>query len=192
MSTEFVIPKNNEENFIEIAEKLGIKKIIFLYEFSENAKNNIEEKLGKIESDVEIDFGFIVNISSMNLASKHSKFLAARSSQNDRHLMESGKIRMIYGFGETFRKDYLHQRASGLNNILCEIAKKNNVALGFSYSSVVRNPDATAIIGRMVQNIMLCRKYRLETAFASFASEPLQLRAPHDVKSFFRLLGAIV
>ena len=97
---------------------------------------------------------------------------------------------MIYGFEGLGRKDYLHQRASGLNHIMCELARKNNIYVGFSYSSLLNNEaNSPVLIGRMIQNIKLCQKYKVKTAIGAFAENPFDLRAPHDLFNLFKIFG---
>src|SRR3989344_1343989 len=137
MTADIALPRNNEGEFTEVAAKLGIKKLIFLYDFDGYYKNEMQEKLNSIKNKkINLQIGFIVNQKNINKAFKTSKMLVAKSSDNDRLLIESKKIKLIYGFEETYKKDFLHQRASGLNHIICELARKNNVAIGFSYSSL--------------------------------------------------------
>jgi len=177
---EIAIPNNNEEEFIQIASKLGIKRLCFLYDFDKFSRH-----------DLEIEVGFVVNHNNMHKAIQKSKFLVVKSSDKDRFFIESNKIKLIYGFEELQKKDYLHQRASGLNHILCELTKKNKVAIGFCYSMLLsKKPSASSIlIGRMMQNIALCQKYKVKTIIGSFSDKPFDLRAPHDVISLFAMLG---
>lgn len=192
MFSDIVIPKNNEAEFIEVALKLNINKIYFLYNFDEY-NDKIQEKLNSLEENkkMQIEIGFIVNQKNINKAFKQSKLLVVKSSDKDRFFIESKKIKLIYGFEETQKKDYLHQRASGLNHILCELARNNNVAIGFSYGSLFNktNPTKALLIGRMIQNISLCQKYKVKTVVGSFSEKPFDLRANHDITSFFSLLG---
>ena len=185
MFTDTVLPKNNEAEFIEIALKLGFKKLYFLYDFDkyQNQKSRI--------FDFDIEIGFLVNQKNLNHAIKSSKLLVVKSSERDRFFIESKKIKIIYGFEEINRKDSLHQRVSGLNHIICELAKKNDVAVGFSYSSLFnKNNEVTALlIGRMMQNIKLCQKYKVKMVIGSFSNNPFGLRAPHDVMSLFAMMG---
>ncbi len=187
MFADIALPKNNEDEFIQVAKRLGIKKLYLLYDFEEHDKKNLNTIDNK---NLEIETGFIVNQKNINRALGHSKLLAAKSPDKDRYFIESKKIKLIYGFEEADRKDYLHQRASGLNHVLCELARKNNVAVGFSYSSLFnKNPEASALImGRMMQNIALCQKYKVKTAIGSFSQNPFEMRAPHDVASLFATL----
>src|SRR3989344_3838600 len=59
------------------------------------------------------------------------------------------------------RKDFMHQRNSGLNHVLCALAKEHNVAIGFSFSSILRAQHREKLLGRIMQNILLCRKYKI-------------------------------
>src|SRR3989344_1390288 len=59
------------------------------------------------------------------------------------------------------RKDFMHQRNSGLNHVLCALAKEHNVAIGFSFSNILRAQHREKLLGRIMQNILLCRRYKI-------------------------------
>ena len=188
MPADFVIPKNNESDFVDIAARLGINKIYFLYESDHYDEEKIQRKIQLIENKKVITgIGLIANAKNLNKSYKKSNLTVAKSSDDDRILIESKKIKMIYGFEESGRKDYIHQRASGLNHIMCELASKNNVTVGFSYNSLFGKNNL--ILGRMKQNIKLCQKYKVKTAIGAFTSNPFELRSPYDISSLFRILG---
>ena len=192
MFRDMVFPKNNEAEFVEIAAKLSLKKIYFLYDFDQYNEEKIKKKLESItNNNINVEFGFIVNQKNIKSAIKQTKSIVAKSSENDRAFIESKNVRLIFGFEETHKKDYLHQRASGLNHIICEIANKNDVVLGFPYGSLLdkNNKEMSLLLGRMIQNINLCRKYKAKTAIGCFSSDPYKLRAPHDLMSLFGMLG---
>lgn len=191
MFSEIVIPKDNEAEFIEVALKLGIKKIYFLYDFGEYNEEKTKKKLDEIKDnkDICMEIGFIVNQKNISKAIGKSKFLAAKSSEHDRIFIEGQKIRLIFGFEEISKKDFLHQRASGLNHIMCDLLRRNNVTVGFSYSSLFNKKNQALLIGRMMQNIALCRKYNAKTVIGSFSEKPFDLRPRHDIDSLFSLLG---
>ena len=193
MFRDIVLPKNNETEFIVIASKLGFKKLYFLYNFDEynNEKKQIEIQSYKNHTNIEIETGFIVNQKNINKAIKQTKLLVVKSSDKDRFFIESKKVRLIYGFEEVNRKDYFHQRASGLNHILCEIAYKNNVAVGIDYSSLLNKSlsYSSLLMGRMMQNISLCQKYNVKTVIGSFAEKPFEMRSHYDIISLFTMFG---
>lgn len=190
MISDIVIPKNNEAEFIEVAAKLNIKKLCFLYEFDDYNEEKIQKKPDYTENKkINIEIGFLITQKNINKAAKISRFLVAKSSEKDRFFIESKKVKIIYGFEESGKRDFMHQRASGLNHILCELAAKNHVVIGFSYRSIINNKNPAVTMGRMMQNIGLCRKYKASQIIASFSSNPFELRQPHDILSLFRLLG---
>ncbi len=196
MIPEIVTPKNNEEEFIHIASRLGIGVIYFLYNFDYYDKTKIEKMFSTFAHNqkIKVYTGLIVNQKNIKNASTISKFLVVKSSNNDRSFIESNRINLIYGLEETYKRDFLHQRASGLNHILCELVRKNKVIIGFSYSSLLNKsslntPTSSLIMGRMMQNIKLCKKYKCAMTVASFTENPFELRSPYDVRSLFRLMG---
>lgn len=193
MLSDVVIPNGNEAEFAEIASRLGYKKLYFLYNFDDYDEEKAAKKLESVRTSLNIstEIGLIVNQRGINKASRHSKMLVAKSSDNDREVIESKKVKLIYGFEELQRKDHIHQRASGLNQVLCDLAGKNNVTIGFSYSSLLSKNKtlSTILAGRMIQNIGLCRKYKLKTLIGCFSERPYSLRSWHDVQSIFKMLG---
>ena len=87
------------------------------------------------------------------------------------------------------RKDFMHQRNSGLNHVLCALAKENNVAIGFSFSSILHAEKRAVLLGRIMQNILLCRKYKIPMVIGSFAKEEWDVRNEKDLQAFFQVLG---
>ncbi|HLG24940.1 MAG TPA: RNase P subunit p30 family protein [Candidatus Nanoarchaeia archaeon] len=185
MDYDIVIPQNNEQEFIKIASRLRIKKLVFLYDFETYLEKDFSD--GKIS----IEIGFLANIKNAETAMKKSKFVAVKSSERDREFLEGKKTNIIYGFEEFRKKDFLHQRASGLNHITCEIAAKNGVTVGFSYGSLlIKEPrEQSLTLGRMIQNMRLCKKYKTKTKIACFSSNPYHLRADYEIKSLLNVLS---
>ena len=192
MFSDIVIPKNNEAEFIQIASRLSIKKLIFLYELDEFNEEKLQKKMQSIDNKkINVEIGIIANQKNLNKAAKLSKLLFVKSSDKDRFFIESKKIKIIYGFEETFKKDYLHHRASGLNQTIGEMGRKYDVHFGFSYGSLLNNTNqiTSVILGRMMQNIRICQKYKVKTVIGSFSDKPYGMRAQHDVISLFSILG---
>ena len=87
------------------------------------------------------------------------------------------------------RRDFMHHRDSGLNQVLCNLAKKNNVAIGFSFSVILNARNRGKLMGRMMQNIKLCRKYKIPIVIGTFARNKWELRNEADIQAFFKVLG---
>ncbi|MBW3019482.1 hypothetical protein KY329_04850 [Candidatus Woesearchaeota archaeon] len=175
---DVVFPDGNEQEFIRIAKRLGYKSLIFVYED--------KKKIGKISSD----FLFKQAVLCAPNKVRDMKLLAfCKGSARAREAIERSAS-MIFGM-EDEQKDSLHYRRSGLNQVLCKLAKSKDVAIGFDFNSVLmsRRKARAVIIGRMMQNIVLCRKYKLKMLIASFAKTPYQMRSPSDLRAFFHVLG---
>jgi len=181
---DIVFPENNENEFIKIAEELGYSGLCFIYDL----KNF---KTQKPETKLKLYTAIITDEKNTGKAKKLSDIVLVKSTGSDRSLLESGKADVLFDLETTARKDYLHHRASGLNQILCTILKKKDTAIAFSFSTILKAKDMlrSQILGRISQNIVLARKYKFKLMFASFASSPFEMRSPHDLIAFLITLG---
>ncbi|MBI2134994.1 hypothetical protein HYU09_03310 [Candidatus Woesearchaeota archaeon] len=188
---DIVMPRNNEGEFIKIAEKLGYSELLFLYGFDEYME---KQQIAKIQnSKIKISHGIIANdrnIQKINNKFRNKNiFVAMKSSFNNREIIEKSSANLIFSMEESGRKDFMHQRGSGLDHILAKLAHGKKIAVGFSLSSIVNSKNKNIILGRMMQNIMLCRKYKVKTVIASLAENPYGMRSPYDLMSLFITLG---
>ena len=108
-----------------------------------------------------------------------------------RKAAENKNVDVILGLEEVESKDSLHNRNSGMNEVICKLAKKNNIAIGFSFRKILHANNKAVLLGRMMQNVELCQKYKVKTVLASFSNNPFEIRAKHDVTSLFSMLGKI-
>ncbi|MFH1211073.1 MAG: RNase P subunit p30 family protein [archaeon] len=88
-------------------------------------------------------------------------------------------------------KDHLHSRNSGLNDVFCKLARKNGIGVGFSFADVLNShgPERALMLGRMIQNVSFCRKFKVPMVLGSFAFEKSDMRPPKDLLSFGVMLG---
>ena len=86
------------------------------------------------------------------------------------------------------RKDFMHSRNSGLNQVLCKIFKEKGITVGFNFDMVyeARGMEKVNVLGRMMQNVVLCRKYKVNTAVINFSG-----RDEKDLNSFGACIGLI-
>jgi len=106
---------------------------------------------------------------------------------NTRALLERGKVDAVVGLENHGGRDFMHHRNSGLNQVLCKIAAQKSVIVCFSLQDILAGKGH--VLGRIRQNIGLCRKYGVKMGFASFAKNRLEMRNPSDVKSLLEVLG---
>ena len=132
------------------------------------------------------DFGF-----SKIITLNEIKSVEGRDDNSIRKAFESKNTDLIYGIEKFRGKDKMNQKDSGLNQVLCKLANKNKIKIGFSFSDVL-NSEGTRrakILGRMIQNAMLCNKYKVDVVVGSFASNKYEMRMAKDLVAFGRLLG---
>ncbi|MBI2672841.1 hypothetical protein HYX19_01135 [Candidatus Woesearchaeota archaeon] len=89
------------------------------------------------------------------------------------------------------KEDFLNARNSGLNQVLLGLAKKNHISIGINFNEILksRGVERAKLLGRIAQNIALCRKYHVEIVLGSFASDEFEMRAPKDLISFLITIG---
>ncbi len=132
------------------------------------------------------DFGF-----SKILTLKEIKSVEGRNENITRKALEDKKTDLIYGIEKYTGRDKLNQKNSGLNQVLCRLARENKVKIGLSFNDLLNSDGAkrAVILGRMVQNAMLCNKYKVDVVVGSFANNKHELRMAKDLIAFGRLLG---
>jgi RNase P/RNase MRP subunit p30 len=99
----------------------------------------------------------------------------------------SKDIDIIYGLEESKRNDFIHHRNSGLNHILAKELSRKDIIIGFSFNSFLK--EGSKVLPRMKQNVRLCRKYKVNMVYASFAKDPYELRSEKDLESFAKKIG---
>lgn len=172
MFIDICIPKNNEEQFLEVAEKLGTKAILFLYEKKEKDLSKLKEK-----TKIKIYAGTINGQSQINFAKAEQQNIANK------------KIKYLYGFEDLEKKDSFHYRRSGTNQALSKLMKSKDKIFIIDMEKIILSKDKETLLGRLQQNLMLIKKYKLELVICSFATNPNNLRAEEEYKALLRSLG---
>lgn len=95
----------------------------------------------------------------------------------------------IYGLEVISQKDTFHQRASGLNQVYCKLAVRNKIAVAFNLRDIFYAKDKYVVLGRVMQNIRLCRKYKVKMMIISLAEDEYGMRNPMDLISLGISLG---
>ena len=176
---DIVIPENNEAELLAMAHRLGYKQVLLLYK-----KHTVAPKT---ELPIKVLTGLIVTKPTQHYS---NVITVAKSSLADRAFLEHNPSAIMYDFELVEQPDTMHQRTSGLNQVLCKLAA-GKTSIYFSFTSILnaQGMQSPKLLGRIMQNIILCRKYKIHMGIASFASNPYDLRSSYDIKSFFTLLG---
>ncbi len=157
------------------ARELGWEEVLFL---NGGAQNRLKASLLKAKE--------IYKVKKMQGL---TAFYAGEADEKEiRRAIEQG-VDLIFGFEEVYEKDALHFRASGLNHVLCKLARQSGTIVAVSLSSISKPEKRALFIGRAVQNISLCKKYKVPLLISSFAKTQWELRAPNDLLSLGELLG---
>jgi RNase P/RNase MRP subunit p30 len=85
------------------------------------------------------------------------------------------------------QKDRLKERGSGLNEVLCKIARDNNKIILIDFKEILetRGIERAKILARLMQNIMLLQKYKVKASMINKSS-----RDNYDLFSFLLTLGS--
>lgn len=76
-----------------------------------------------------------------------------------------------------------------LSIALCQHLKKEEIAVAFSASEIIKAGEPWKIMGRIMQDIKLCRKYKIKMLFASFAQNKEEQAGAYELYSLAGLLG---
>jgi len=112
-------------------------------------------------------------------------FQASTDEELNRKVLEKIKINIYLSPETNQEKDRLKQRSSGLNQVLCKIAKQNKITIGINLSKI----NNSKILARIKQNIKLCRKSKTRIVVGTFAKNQDELRDAKDIESLFISLG---
>jgi len=175
---DVVFPRKNEKEFIEMAELLGYDGLVFVY------SNKADFFQGR--TDLKIHNALLCDEKRV----QKDCLCFVKNPEDARLVFEKSGVFCVFDL-ELQQKDFMHQRGSGFNHIMARLSASKGINLGFSFSSILNSPSIqqAMLMGRLKQNIKLCRKYKVKTIIASFAKSPFEMRSPHDLINFFTVLG---
>ncbi len=183
---DIVFPNRNEHEFFIMAQRLGYAGLILVYPSKQSADSSPKPPAG-----LHVKTAVLADPRKAYQLREQGILTFVQCSDQDRPVLERGSAEVLFGAESTQPKDFMHQRGSGLNHIMCELAHKNKVAIGFSFADVLASygSQRAQLLGRMMQNIRLCRKYKTTMVIGSFAHDPWKMRSPHDLQAFFIVLS---
>lgn len=187
---EICFPNSNEQEFIKIAEKLNKPSLCFIYSLKENLKDH-QTAISVLQksTNIKLTFGILAEKKDIQKAKNICNFVITESSEDDQAVFEISSPNLIFNLESQQIKDKFNFRLSGLNQTLCILAKEKNIIIGFSFSEILNSKNRPLLLGRIAQNLRLCRKYKVKINFASFAKHPYELRSDKDIKSFEAFLN---
>lgn len=131
----------------------------------------------------------ISDLRKMNYEKKQLIIVRGGNDDINRAALENKKIDILLGPEFNKEKDFIHFRNSGLNHVLCKLAKKNEVSIGFSFSDLMNSNVKEKVLGRIMQNVFLCRKYKVKIVLGSFALKENEIKNRSELISFGKVIG---
>ncbi len=112
-----------------------------------------------------------------------------RDDSFNRKILENKKVNILLSPENGYKKDKLKQRDSGLNHILCRIARDNSIAIGIDFQEILNKRDEgkkqlAGHLARIMQNIKLCRKSKVKIILMNTAG-----RDNHGLRALLATLG---
>ncbi|UCD21035.1 MAG: hypothetical protein JSW08_00605 [archaeon] len=123
--------------------------------------------------------------------SKFKKILVfGLSDQINREALENKKVFALVSPEHGRIKDLLYQRDSGLNHVLCKIAFRNKKRIIFNFAEVLNKTEKeqASLLGRMSQNLLLCKKDKVDYLFTIISSSVKDFTNFKKLESFERVL----
>ena len=161
-----LVLKSGLDNF---GKRLGFSKIITTNIIEARTINDLNKQINKTK-------GLMIVKSNPNIS---------------RAIFENKNINIIINLETSPKKDSLHYKISGLNQVLCKLAVKNKIIIGISLQNILNTNtnQRKILLGRIIQNIKLCNKYKVKVIIASFAENKWEMRGKNDIEAFGRVLG---
>jgi len=189
MSADFFIGEKSIETELH-AQALGFEKIHFVKRIS---------SLGEIKKGENCDAVLIETESAellrrmIDRASNFCKIILVLGTNDkiNRIVLESRKASALVSPEHWRKYDYMDRRNSGLNQVLCKIARDNGKQIIASFADILRmeSRERAILLGRIAQNMELCRKYNVRMKIGNFSTEKGDIRSASELKSFCAALG---
>ncbi len=105
--------------------------------------------------------------------------------------MENKNVSILLSPEFERERDYMNYRNSGLNHVLCKIARDNNSAIAIDFNALKRlkAKEKALKLGRIMQNARLCKKYKVKMVLLSLAKSQKEMVSAFDFKVFAKTLG---
>jgi len=113
----------------------------------------------------------------------------------NRKILEDKRVDVLLSpeTGKREKTKPLKQRDSGLNHVLCKIAKDNNISIAINIGDIIERSgrQRAELLTKIIQNINLCKKKKsgANIILTTLASKPDELRDIRDMKSLGISLG---
>lgn len=113
---------------------------------------------------------------------KKQVIILGNSIDFNRIILENKKVNFLM-LNHKDKKDRLKQRDSGLNHVLCKIAKENNIGFIIDMKELnAEKKERAKILARILQNIKLIKKFKNKLKIINYQDK-------YSISSFLLTLG---
>lgn len=185
MTFDLVFPQGNEERLCAMARELGFSQLLLCYPLSDPLIKERKEELCKLSRDIAVTFAiFAKNQQEVQKARKLTEHVVAPGVPGT---FEDKRVRYVIDYESGKRKDFVHHRNAGLTQVFVKHAIRTGKTLLVNAAQLHGSVPAHVVLGRMMQNNMLYRKYGPSVRVVSGARAPLEMRAPRDLQNLLAL-----
>ncbi|MFP4117828.1 MAG: hypothetical protein ACLFTR_02800 [Candidatus Woesearchaeota archaeon] len=191
MFEDFVWFGTDIKEKLDIARKLGFSRLNVVFEM-----RGIDAALKGLDdikdNDIELQPFLSVN-------TKKDVQLAKRKKMGTIHVYDGARDPrdLITGIDpdiitnlEYQKRDFMHHRSSGLNQITAKLIAERGIILGFNIGFLTSTKYKGEVMGRMSQNLYLSRKYGITIKAFSLARAWNGMSSPKDIISLLNVMGA--
>ena len=174
----FDIIKTKDKFSIQLAKQLGLSGLFFVDEDVVIIKASNKAEVRKLIQKARIKFPIVC-------------LQGSRDEINREAVEAKADILLSPEFSREKERDFMEYKNSGLGTVICKLASKNNVAVGINFSDILQAEGnyREILLGRIRQNVNLCRKYKVNMLLASFASSSFEMRSVIDLRALAEQLG---
>lgn len=118
---------------------------------------------------------------------KTNEVVQGKDADFNRRVIENRNTKVLI-LDHKNKRDRLYERDSGLNHVICKIAKKNNIEFQIDANEFINfdlnSREKAEILSRIVQNIKLFKKFKNKVKVINIKNANKK-----DIQALFRVLG---
>jgi RNase P/RNase MRP subunit p30 len=182
---DLVFPKNNEEHLVHMAKRLGTKHVIFCYPLKDvMIRQRAKEVAMLAHEDLIAEFAVLVQTQQeVSKALSLTRTIVATAKPE---FFEDKRVTYIINFESGRRDDFIHHRNSGLNQVFVDQSMRTDKTLLVNANQLL-SERSSVVLGRMMQNNAMFKKYKPRVIVVSGAREPLEMRALRDLANLLTI-----
>lgn len=187
MTTNLVLMKESEE-LLELSKILGFSKTLFLDKDVVLVEGGSRKEVlrGRASGTANAVLKEVKEGKKKNLL----VIVKVESEEILRFVLEKTEADIIFGQESINPKDSMHFRRGGLDQITCRIAAERDKTIGFSFKEILEaeGNERSKLIGRIMFNVKLCKKYGVKILLGNFSENKWELRGKYELKAFENIL----